>query len=76
MSFKRATTVFRDSYAISRFDDEHSEDEERWITIGQDSGGILLVVFYMFRETKESQCHIIIISTRKANKKEAAQYRV
>ena len=72
--FQRAATIFKDPYAISIFDDEHSENEDRWITIGMDSGGILLVVSHTFRRVGESLCHIRIISSRKAIKKEKKQY--
>ena len=75
MNFERASTIFQDQYAISLFDDEHSENEERWITIGQDSHGILLVVSHTFREKDNSQYHIRIISARKATKREVAQYK-
>ncbi|RKZ36015.1 MAG: BrnT family toxin [Gammaproteobacteria bacterium] len=74
MSFERASTIFQDQFAISLFDDEHNE--ERWITIGQDSHGILLVISHTFRETDNSQRYIRIISARKATKREAAQYKV
>jgi len=32
--FEGAATVFLDLRAISLPDEEHSEDEERWVTIG------------------------------------------
>jgi len=76
MNFERASTIFQDQNAISLFDDEHSENEERWITIGQDSHGILLVVSHTFRQTDNLQRYIRIISARKATKREAAQYKV
>ncbi|MBF0230393.1 MAG: BrnT family toxin [Desulfamplus sp.] len=46
ISFQRAATVFRDPYMVSIFDDEHSETEDRWITLGTDENGILEVVRY------------------------------
>ena len=36
ISFESATSVFRDEQAISIADEEHSEEEERWLTIGMD----------------------------------------
>jgi len=36
MSFERAAEAFLDPLAISIYDDEHSLDEDRWITIGKD----------------------------------------
>ncbi|MCK5527247.1 MAG: BrnT family toxin, partial [Candidatus Latescibacteria bacterium] len=43
VSFQRAATVFRDPNAISIFDEEHSQQEDRWIPLGRDTGGILLL---------------------------------
>lgn len=34
VSFDEAATVFRDSKALSIFDPDHSENEDRWITMG------------------------------------------
>ncbi|MFO7910845.1 MAG: BrnT family toxin [Desulfotignum sp.] len=34
VAFDEAATVFRDSNALSIFDSDHSESEERWITMG------------------------------------------
>lgn len=33
VSFERATQIFLDPFQISIFDEEHSREEERWITI-------------------------------------------
>lgn len=74
VSFQRAGTIFRDPHAISIFDDEHSQKEERWITIGRDNDGILLVVSHTFREIDKTSCSIRIISARKATKRETKQY--
>lgn len=72
--FQRAGTIFHDPHAISIFDDEHSQKEERWITMGRDSNGIMLVVSHAFREIDTSSCSIRIISARKATKGEIKQY--
>ncbi len=74
VSFQRAATIFRDPHAISIFDDEHSREEDRWITIGLDSEGILLVVSHTFCSIDASSCNIRIISARKATKKETKPY--
>ena len=39
---------------MSIFDDEHSEEEERWVALGLDRTGALLVVCHTFREVKEA----------------------
>lgn len=36
ISFERAASVFRDPHLLSIPDEEHSESEERWITMGID----------------------------------------
>ena len=74
VSFERAAKVFLDSFAISIFDDEHSEDEDRWITIGSESNDFLLVVVHTFRGTDAQSSLIRIISARKADRDEANQY--
>jgi uncharacterized protein len=79
VSFERAATIFLDPRAMSIFDDEHSEKEERWITLGLDRAGVLLVVCHTFREDSEAgrkaSAKIRLISARRANRREAAQYR-
>ena len=74
VSFQRAGMIFRDQHTISIFDDEHSQKEDRWITLGIDDSGILLVVSHTFREINASVCNIRIISARKATKREVKQY--
>ena|SRR5665213_843907 len=73
--FEIAATVFRDAEAMSLFDQKHSADEERWITLGLDNRGQLLVVCHTWRETETGATSCRIISARKAGRKEAAQYR-
>jgi len=72
--FQRAAEVFKDPHAISIFDDEHSQDEDRWITMGKDNSGTLLVISHTFRKIEEESCIIRIISSRKATKNERKQY--
>jgi len=60
------------------FDDEHSDDEERWITLGLDRAGVLLVVCHTFREEMgdgpQASAKIRLISARRADREESAQY--
>ena len=74
--FAHAATVFRDSEAISIFDDEHSDNEDRWITLGIASTGSLLVVHHTFNQINKNTAKIRIFSSRKANKLEQKQYKV
>jgi uncharacterized protein len=39
ISFDRAAEVFLDPRAISISDEEHSEHEERWVSLGKDRRG-------------------------------------
>jgi len=75
IAFRRAATVFRDPNQLSIYDEEHSEDEDRWITIGVDSGGTLRIVTHTFEQVDEDSCKIRIVSARKATSAEANQYR-
>lgn len=50
VSFENAATIFKDPRAISIYDNEHSEAEDRWITIGLSSNGVLLVVHHTFNQ--------------------------
>ena len=74
ISFDRATTIFRDPNAVSIVDEEHSNNEDRWITMGMDNSGILLVASHTFTTIDQSTCEIRIISVRKAEKPEIHQY--
>ena len=66
--------MFLDPFAISVYDEEHSSDEDRWVTIGKDRGGILLVVIHTFSEESGDACIVRLISARKATRKEVKQY--
>ncbi len=74
ISFSRAATVFKDSDMLTIFDEMHSESEERWVTMGYDENGIILVVSHTFKSVESDQCLIRIISARKATKREQTQY--
>jgi uncharacterized protein len=74
ISFERAATVFRDPNMRSIADNEHSNDEERWITLGLDETGNLLVTVHTFLEVARNISRVRIISARKATKQEKHQY--
>jgi len=58
---------------LTLFDDEHSENEDKWITIGQTPNNRILVVVHTLRKVADKEV-VRIISARKATKKEAQQY--
>ncbi len=72
VSFEEAKTVFFDDFAVQFFDDEHSQDEERFIMLGMSSTARMLVVCHCERAEGEV---IRIISARKATRGEAAFYK-
>lgn len=74
VSFRLATSVFRDALAITIFDEEHSENEERWVTLGRAQNGQLLVVAHTSEETSSTELHIRIISARRADPAEVRDY--
>jgi uncharacterized DUF497 family protein len=49
VSFEEAVTVFGDPLALMVPDSLHSENEDRWWTVGHSSGGRLLVVYHTYR---------------------------
>lgn len=73
-SFEMATNVFKDENAISIYDEEHSEHEDRWITIGMDLKIKVIVVVHTYIKMDENLCTIRIISARKATKNERLAY--
>jgi uncharacterized DUF497 family protein len=69
VSFEEAATVFDDPMFITFIDDEHSVDEERYITIGLSRRGRLLILAHVDRKDT-----IRIISARRATQKEEQFY--
>lgn len=74
LSFRQAATVFKDPRQITIYDEKHSQDEDRWTTLGVDSTGTIRVVIHTFEQVKPDVCRIRIISARKATKAEVLQY--
>ncbi len=74
ISFDLAATVFRDPLMISIPDEEHSETEERWITIGQAENSKLLLVIHTYLEISSNAANVRMISARPATKHEQRQY--
>jgi uncharacterized protein len=64
-----AMTVFADPNALTRYDRQHSIEEDRFIDIGRSTSGQILVVIHTDREKR-----IRIISSRKATTSERKQY--
>lgn len=74
VSFRLASSVFRDTLALTIFDDVHSDEEERWITLGRAQNGQMLVVVHTGEEVGVAELHIRIISARRAEPEEVREY--
>jgi len=73
VSFEEASYVFADKFALNRFDDEHSDEEDRWVILGQSLNETLLLVVHTFRDS-DGREFVRIISARKATKTEKKVY--
>jgi hypothetical protein len=71
ISFKNAAWVFFDPFAVAYDDEQHSQDEDRFMIIGLDEKQKLLTVFHCY---KEADSVLRIISARKASKTEKELY--
>ncbi|PZO38336.1 MAG: hypothetical protein DCF19_16795 [Pseudanabaena frigida] len=69
VSFAEAKTIFDDPMYVDFYDLDHSEDEERYLIVGESNRGRLLIVSY--RERRES---IRIIIAREVTKSEREAY--
>ena len=74
VTFEEAATVLLDSLALTVFDQAHSQNEERWFTVGQSSNGALLVVVHTFDTLSPTRARVRIISTRKPTTNERRSY--
>jgi hypothetical protein len=74
ISFDRAAEVLLDPLGVSIVDEEHSEREERWVTLGRDKRGRVVILIHTFVEVSAEECRVRIISARKATKRETKQY--
>jgi uncharacterized DUF497 family protein len=73
VSFTEACHIFSDSFQLNLFDTDHSDDEDRWATIGSLPTEKILVVVHTVRMSGE-ETSVRIISARKASKKERETY--
>ncbi|MBK5530518.1 BrnT family toxin [Pseudomonas sp. NPDC087598] len=68
LSLAETESVFHDERALTIEDNDH--DEQRWITLGLDGKGRLLVVAYSYREVNV----VRVISARLATPSERHEY--
>ena len=70
LSFTAAIKVFKDKNRVEVFDGKHSEYEDRYLTIGEIDGKLMMItVIYTERENT-----IRLISARKATREEREFY--
>ena len=75
VTFEEATKVFNDPMALTIFDEgESSNDEYRWVTLGQIKGQHYLVVVHTDHSPNKDTVTIRLISARPATKNEVRQY--
>ena len=70
IDFSTAALVFGDKNRIEFYDNLHSIDEDRYITIGS-INGLLTVIMVVYTDREET---IRIISARKANESDRKAY--
>lgn len=74
VTFAQAATVILDPLALTVFDTLHSEEEERWFTLGQSDDGHLLAVSHTYQNIDDNLAKIRLISARHATRRERQQY--
>ena len=73
VTFEQASFVFADPFSLNLYDDEHSDDEDRWILLGKALNKTLLLVIHTFKDDDNIEL-VRIISARKATKSEKKIY--
>ena len=70
IDFRDAAYVFSDPSALNIPDEEHSDNEERWVLLGKNQNERILLVVHTYRQGES----IRLISARKATPSEQATY--
>ena len=74
ISFDEAKTIFDDALIVTFPDDFHSDQENRFISIGNSSNNRILLVVHTEQDRKKNVIVIRIISCRKATALEREIY--
>lgn len=74
VSFQTAMTIFSDPLALTVFDEDHSDKEDRWITIGRASNESITVVVHTHQQLVHDKVIIRIISARRPTSRETRDY--
>lgn len=74
VSFDQGASALLDPLAVTLFDAEHSQDEERWFTLGMSSQGKMLAVSHTYAPIDALTVRVRVISAREATRAERQQY--
>ena len=74
VNFDESKTIFGDPHLVTYFDDFHSDDEERYISIGYSVQNRILLAVHTEHEETENTLIIRIISSRKVTPMERKYY--
>ncbi len=74
VTFELASSIFYDPRLLTVADLDHSDEEERWFSLGMASNGMLLSVVYLWSEADPAAIQVRIISARRATPTERRQY--
>jgi uncharacterized DUF497 family protein len=74
LDFERAATVFLDPFAVTIPDEEHSETEVRWITLGKETMGQYVLLVHTFEALGADRARIRLISARRPTRAETRDY--
>ncbi len=69
VAFTEAMTVFGDPLSVTAYDPKHSDDEDRFLTMGMSVDGRLMIVSHTDRGKT-----VRIISAREATRRERKDY--
>lgn len=72
--FEEAATIFGDESILTRYDDDHSANEERWVSMGRSIMDRILVVVHLWPADNNGDEVIRLISARRANARERKTY--
>ncbi len=74
LNFELAATVFLDPLALTVLDEDHSETETRWVTMGRDQTNHYVLVVHTFEQLTHDRGRVRLISARRPTKAEIRNY--
>jgi uncharacterized DUF497 family protein len=75
VTFDEAMAIFADPLLLTIADPDHDGVEERWVSVGENDKGRLILAVHTFVEREIQNVVIRLISARRPTKNEARQYR-